>query len=86
MSVARQTRVELCEMKIALACLRGGGYGMFVQEIIIHTYTLPRDKHSRDSVLIMFHLYLDPQMCTLCQFAFRSTSHTTNEDKHQVVQ
>lgn len=76
MSATRQAGVELCEMKIDLAecvcgvCLGGGGYSVFVQEIIIHTYTPPRDKHSLDSSLIMFHLYQDAQMCTLCPFAF----------------
>lgn len=95
MSAARQAGVEPCEMKIApakLGMVDGWGWvgrwGVTVclSRRLLSTHTLPRDKHSRDSVLIMLHLYQDTQMCTLCQFTFRSTNRTTNEDKHQVVQ
>lgn len=78
-------------MKIAPAKLGVGGLGTEGEVTVClsrdyYLHTLPRDKHSPDSVLIMFHLYQDAQMCTLRQFAFWSISPTTNEDKHQVVQ
>lgn len=80
--------VALCEMKIARAKQRGVEVTVCLSGRLLstHTHTLPGGKHSRDSALIMFHFYQELQMCTLYPFAFPSTSHTENEDKHQVVQ
>lgn len=44
--------------------------GAFDQQIFIHTHTVPRDKQSRDSTLIIFQFYQEAQTCTLCLFAF----------------
>lgn len=53
---------------------------------LLSTHTQPRDKHSRDRLLIMLHLYQDTQMCSLSVCFSDAPGRTANIGKHQVVQ